>query len=201
MSHRMSRTSIAALVALSMAGTVGASGHDDAAARSATLTFDAVAVNPGGIYSRAGLTPVIIRINRWSTEAESNQLRDALVEKSDGALLETLRHLKPEAGSLSTTTSLPWTLRYAHETPLASGGRRIVFVTDRPMSFSERTGVGRARDYEYMLGEFRVGADGKGEGKLVTRANVTYDRDTRTVTIENYDSQPVRLTNVAVRNP
>jgi hypothetical protein len=44
----------------------------------------------------------------------------------------------------------------------------------------------------------RVGPDGKGQGTLVPRASVMYDPEGRTLTVENYDSQPVRLTNVRV---
>ena len=81
---------------------------------------------------------------------------------------------------------------------LPGGGERIVFATDRPMSFAERASGARSRDYEYLVGEVRVGPDGKGQGTLVPRANVMYDADNQTLTVENYDSQPVRLTNVRV---
>jgi hypothetical protein len=159
------------------------------------LTLEAVAVSLGGISMRSGTVPITIRIDRWSTDQDRDRLRDAVVEKGDDALLKALQKTKP-VGNLSTTGSLGWDIHYAHQVALPSGGRRIVFATDRPMSFAERTSGVRSRDYEYLVGEVRVGSDGKGEGKLVPRANVMYDSENNTLTIENYDTQPVRLSNV-----
>jgi hypothetical protein len=159
------------------------------------VTLEAVAVSLGDISRPSGTAPLTIRINRWSTDEERNQLRDVMVEKGDDRLLQALQRTKP-VGNLSTTGSLGWDIHYAHQVALPDGGRRIVFATDRPMSFAERAGGGRSRDYEYLLGEVRVGPDGKGQGKLVPRANISYDAEGRTLIIENYDSQPVRLSNV-----
>ena len=47
-----------------------------------------------------------------------------------------------------------------------------------------------------MLAEMRIGAEGKGEGKLVPAAKVSYDQDTRTIEIEDYGIEPVRLTQI-----
>ena len=176
-------------VGLLLAGVAGVAAQD------VPLTLEAVAVSLGNISRASGTTPVTIRINRWSTDEERNQLKDAMVEKGDDSLLEALKRLKP-VGNLSTTGRLGWDIRYAHQVALPDGARRIVFATDRPMSFAERVSGARSRDYEYLVSEVRVGADGKGQGKLVPRANVTYDSEGRTLTIENYDSQPVRLSNV-----
>jgi hypothetical protein len=186
MSGRTLATALAAAVVLS---------SRPAPAQELPLTIDAVAVSMGGTTSRSGTSPITIRIDRWSTDAESAGLRDAVVEKGDEKLLEALQHAKP-VGNISITGHLGWDLHYARAVTLPSGGRRIVFATDRPMSFAERTSAARSTDYEYLVGEVRVGPDGKGQGTLVPRANVMYDTDARTLTVENYDSQPVRLTNV-----
>jgi hypothetical protein len=47
-----------------------------------------------------------------------------------------------------------------------------------------------------MVCEMRLGPDGKGEGKLVTAAKVSYDKEKRQLEIENYGNEPVRLTQV-----
>jgi hypothetical protein len=54
----------------------------------------------------------------------------------------------------------------------------------------------RSADYEFTLGEIRISKDGKGTGKLVNAAKVTWNKETRTIEIENYDTEPVRLTEV-----
>jgi hypothetical protein len=168
-----------------------------APAQEPPLTIDAVAVSMGGTTSRSGTASITIHIDRWSTDAERSGLKDTLIEKGDDKLLGALRRTKP-VGNVAVTGNLGWDLHYAHSIPLPSGGQRIVFATDRPMSFGERTSGARSGEYEYLVGEVRVGADGRGQGTLVPRANVTYDADGRTLTVENYDSQPVRLTNVRV---
>lgn len=164
-------------------------------AQDAPLTLEAVAVSLGEISRPSGTTPITIRIDRWSTDQDRDRLKDAVVEKGDGALLKALQDTKP-VGNISTSGSVGWDIHYAHQVMIPGGGRRIVFATDRPMSFAERTSGARSRDYEYLVGEIRVGADGKGEGKLVPRANVVYDSENRTLTIENYDTRPVSLANV-----
>ena len=165
------------------------------AAQDVPVTIDAVAVSLGGPTMRSGTAQVTLRIDRWSTDAERAALKDAVVEKGDDALLSALQHTKP-VGTLSTNGSLGWDLHYAQRVALPDGGWRIVFATDRPMGFGERVSGARSRDYEYLLGEIRVGADGKGEGKLVPRAKITYDRERKAIEIEDYASQPVRLTQV-----
>jgi hypothetical protein len=165
------------------------------AAQDAPLTIEAVAVSLGGPTMSSGTAQVTLHIDRWSTDDERGKLKDAVVEKGDDALLKALQHTKP-VGRLSTNGSLGWDIHYAQRVALPGGGWRISFATDRPMGFAERVRGTRSRDYEYLLGEVRVGADGKGEGKLVPRASVMYDTENNTLTIENYDSLPVRLTNV-----
>ena len=46
------------------------------------------------------------------------------------------------------------------------------------------------------FGEIRIGPDGKGEGKVVPMARIEYDEQSRSIQIENYATEPVRLTQV-----
>jgi hypothetical protein len=66
------------------------------------------------------------------------------------------------------------------------------------MSFWELRNQPRSVDYEFTLAEIRLTKDGKGVGKLVTAAKITWNKDTRSVEIENYGIEPVRLTEVEV---
>jgi hypothetical protein len=63
------------------------------------------------------------------------------------------------------------------------------------MSFLELRDQPRTVDYPFMVIDIRLKADGKGEGKLVPLAKINTDRD-HIVEIENYASEPVRLTSV-----
>jgi hypothetical protein len=138
-----------------------------------------------------------IAIERWTTDAEFAKLKDALVEKGGDSLLHELSSVKPRVGYIRRTGGgLGWDLRYARKTDLPSGGYRVVFATDGPMSFAERSTNPRSAEYEFLVGEIRIGRDGKGEGKLVPMASVEYDEESRSIQIENYASEPVRLTQV-----
>jgi hypothetical protein len=165
-------------------------------AQDAPVSFRATAVNTSDV-GRQGMDNVDIAIERWTTDAEFAKMKDALVEKGGDSLLHELSSVKPRVGYIRRTGGgLGWDLRYARKTELASGGYRVVFATDRPMSFAERSTNPRSAEYEFLVGEIRIGRDGKGEGKLVPMASVEYDEESRSIQIENYASEPVRLTQV-----
>lgn len=163
----------------------------------ALLRLRAFAVDMSGLSRpRAGTIDIVIE--RWSTDEEREQLRTALIEKGSDALLSALQKLKPRAGYTSSSSSLGWDVRYAREQPFGDGGKRVIIATDRPMSFWELRNQPRSVDYEFTLAEIRLTKDGKGVGKLVTAAKITYNKDTRSVEIENYGLEPVRLSEVEV---
>ncbi len=157
----------------------------------------AFAVNMSGVGRTASGT-LQIAIERWSTEEERAALINTLVESGSDKLLDAVQKIKPRAGFIRTSTSLGWDIQFARQTDLEGGGKRIVFVTDRPMSFYEVRNNSRSTDYEFMLCEIHLGPDGKGEGKLVDSAKIIYDKDKKQIEIENYGQQPVRLTQVTV---
>jgi hypothetical protein len=160
------------------------------------VRYRAVAVNMSNVGA-PGLFPLDITIERWTTDEELARLRDALLEKGSDRLLEELQEIEPRAGYIRRADGgLGWDIRYARKMELPDGGYRVVFGTDRPMSFYERVNQPRSAEYEFLLGELRMRPDGKGEGKLVPMAKITYDKDDRLIEIENYASEPVRLTEV-----
>jgi hypothetical protein len=163
------------------------------------LRLRAFAVNMGAAGGRARAGTLDIVIERWSTDADVKQLSDTLIEKGSEDLLKALQKL-PRAGYIRTPTSLGWDVHFARQHPQPGGGSRIVIATDRPMSFWELRARPRSVDYEFTLAEIRLGPDGKGEGKLVPAAKIKYDQDARTLQIEDYNTQPVRLTEVKVDN-
>jgi len=169
-----------------------------ALAQGLPVTYEATAINLSNV-GRSGMSQLQITIERWPGDAERDRLRDALVEKGDDALLQAIQKIKPRAGFIRTSTSLGWDIQYALRTDLPEGGYRVVFATDRPMRFGEVAANTRSSDYDFMLAEFRMGPNGKGEGKLVPRAKIRYDKDAQTIEVEDYASQPVRLTKIVER--
>jgi hypothetical protein len=73
-----------------------------------------------------------------------------------------------------------------------------VVGTDRPISMWEARNNPRSRDYEFSLAEIRLGPDGKGQGKAITMAKLSYSKEKNTLEIENYEREPVRLNEVTV---
>jgi hypothetical protein len=161
------------------------------------LRMTAFAVNMSGV-GRARTETLQIVIERWSTDEERKMLIDTLVESGPEKLLDALQKIKPRVGYVRTTTSLGWDIQYVREFDLPSGGKRIVFGTDRPMNFYEVRNNTRSADYEFMLCEIRLGPDGKGEGKLASATKISYDKDKKQIELENYGIEPVRLTQVTV---
>jgi hypothetical protein len=79
--------------------------------------------------------------------------------------------------------------------PLASGGRRIIIATDRPMTYWESVNRPRSVDYPYTFIEMRIGPDGKGQGKMTLATRIkTFDAET--IELENFDTTPVQLSDI-----
>jgi hypothetical protein len=125
--------------------------------------FTAVAVANDEFGSGAGT--ILIRITRWSTDAESARLVETLRQKGSKAMLEELKDAR-SVGTIRTPDSLAYDLRYAHQTKDEEGGRQIVIATDRPIGFWEASKRPRTIDYPFVVAQMQMGADGKGKGTL-----------------------------------
>jgi hypothetical protein len=136
-------------------------------------------------------------IERWSTPEEIEKLRGVMIEDrtraarrgaEDQAPLRLLPHLN----------TLCWDVQFAHETQMDDGTRKIVIGIDRPVISSRR--ITRSRDYEFTLAEIRMPKDGKGkgQGKAIPAAKLTWDKEKNTLEIENYSREPVRLNEISI---
>ena len=138
-------------------------------------------------------------IERWSTEAERQQLLSILLEEKDvnranQQLLRTLQKM-PKVGHIRTPQTLAWDLRYAHQSPLEDGGRRIVLGTDRPIGFREARNQSRTMDYPFTIIEVRLDKNDRGEGKILAGTKLFIDKNNH-LTLENYGQQPVRFNEI-----
>jgi hypothetical protein len=124
-----------------------------------------------------------------------DKLLNVLMTQGDTKLLESLQSA-PKVGSIGTTTSLAWDLHFARQTPGEDGGVRIVLATDRPISFSEQWNSARTLDYPFTVIELHVNNDGEGEGTLSFATKVIPDPKNKTVVLENWGTQRIRLTQV-----
>jgi hypothetical protein len=198
----MRRKRLASITGLLLAGSLVAAVPSILANDDPILKLQATAIDPGAVTPTggraAGAGILEVGINHWTTDAEHARLAAILAEKGPDAFMDALDDLRP-AGYIRTPTSLGWNIHYARQIALPGGGRRIIFATDRPMGFWELWHQPRSAQYEYLLGEVRVGPDGRGSGTLVPAARIDYHEPTRTIEIEQYASEPVRLTQVQVQ--
>jgi len=157
--------------------------------------FTAFAVDMSNTAGRTRAGSVDVIINRWSTPEERDRLVGALREGGTDTLLRALQKIKKPAGYIRSAGRIGYPLRFAWQIPTSDGGRRVIIATDRPVSFLEASTQPRTMDYPFMLIELRVDAQGRGQGKLLPLARIQADDD-HVVEVENYASEPVRLTEV-----
>lgn len=181
---------ISFLWALSVQAQSSSSGPQ--AAKPGPVRFTAIATNLGA--SRGPMTQVLqITINRWSTDAERDQLVAALKAKEQQGLLNALQQL-PAIGSIRTPNSLGYELRYARLDTLTDGGQRAFVLTDRYVSFAEVTDQSRSLDYPFTMIEMRLKPNGEGDGLMSVATRIT--QADNLLIVENYGMQPTQLTSV-----
>lgn len=153
--------------------------------------FSATAIVNNNLGAGAGR--VIMRVTRWSTEAERGRLTRALLTKGPESLLDDLRDMK-SVGTIRTPDSLGYDLRYANQEPGEDGGRRVVIATDRPIGFWEAVNRPRTVDYPFTVIQMQLDKSGEGKGtmsyatKIIARGN--------TIELENFASSPVMLNDI-----
>jgi hypothetical protein len=180
---------------LSVASAVSMASSNAVAEDKALLRLRAWAVN---LNTGARTNTIDIVIERWSTDEEVEKLRTILIEKGGDDLLPAVQKIKPRCGYVRTSNSLGWDLQFARQTELENGARKIVVGTDRPIAFWEARNNPRSRDYEFSLAEIRLPKEGKGQGKAITMAKLSYNKDTNTLEVENYQREPVRLNEITI---
>jgi hypothetical protein len=153
--------------------------------------FTAVAIVNNNLASGAGT--VLMRVTRWSAEAERDRLINTLKSKGPDKLLDELSHMR-SVGSIRTPDSLAYDLRYAHQRPGEDGGRQIVLATDRPIGFWEAAHQPRTIQYPFTVIQMQIGADGKGKGTLSYATKITAHGNV--IELENFATQPVMLTDI-----
>jgi hypothetical protein len=156
----------------------------------------ATSVNMSNV-GRPSPSRIEIVIERWSSDRERDELIATLKDKGSDALLRQLQKLR-RVGYIRDVNrgTLGWDLHFARERKLEDGGRQIVLATDRPISAWEAFHRPRSADYDFTLADIRFDGDGKGVGKLAVAARISTDDKTGAIEIENFSSEPVRLTEV-----
>jgi hypothetical protein len=184
---------VAALTAIGLGSGLGSG--ITAQTAGAPERYNATAINMGSGPGMAGR--VLIAVNRWTTPKERQTLLGIVTEKGPEKLLDALQD-QPSTGTIRLPNTLSWDLRYAFQSPLPDGGRRVVLATDRPISVQEAIRNPRTTDYPYTLIEIRFDKNGTGVGKLSVATKIMMSKDKQTMELENFGIEPVRLTEVRI---
>ena len=193
-------------VAAAAVVVLGGAGRASSQNENEKLEITAFAINMSNIATGSNAV-VDITVNQWSTAAERERLITTMLEKGSKALLSALQKA-PVKGRFRIPSARPpdphhlalgLDLRYAWQTPLEDGGRRIVLATDRYIGFQEARAQPRTIDYPFTLMEIHVDRDGKGEGKMAVATKISFDKKKNQIELENYSSEPVRLNNVTLK--
>jgi hypothetical protein len=196
----------ATAVAVILSGVTTAARQTEPGLLPLPLRMTAFAVNMSNVASGKTTAVMDIRVTRWSTQKQREDLITTATEKGQDALLRALQKM-PDHGRISIpgwqgpdphNARLGWVLHYAYETPGDDGGYRISIATDRYIGMWEARNQPRTIDYPFSLIEIRLGKDGKGVGKMAVATKIDYDKKKKQIVLENYSSEPVRLNEVKI---
>lgn len=160
-------------------------------------TFKAYAVSLGSGRS----SQLTININRWSTDEEREMLLQTLQEFGRDKLIDALMKIRPPVGYMRAPNSLAYDLYYARDNVAPDGSRHVVIATNRYVNFREVASSTRSMKYQLTLIEIHIDKDGKGEGKMVPAAMVSWDKEKKKLEIENYQTFPIDLMKVTSSRP
>jgi len=152
-------------------------------------TATAMNINNG----RAG--NIDITVSRWSSDKQRDALIAVMVNKGPEKLLDALQDM-PAVGHFGAPGNLSWDIHFARKSMLPDGGERVVLITDRRISFWEAANQPRSIDYPFTVIELRLNRDGEGEGKMSIATKIMLDKKENMITLENYETSPVRLSNI-----
>lgn len=169
-----------------------ASVHQPAAAQAPREEFSSTLSNISNVGG-VGITPLTIRIIRWTSDEDHERMMGLLRDKGQDAFLRALTDQEP-VGSIATPTSLKYDFFYARQQPLEEGGRRIFMITDRPMDFYERFNSLRSRDYPFTVIEMQLDKEGSGQGSLAQLVQLKLVGNF--LGIENLATSPMKLSDI-----
>lgn len=135
-----------------------------------------------------------IRVDRWTTDEEREQLANAVVGDSSESLIQALR-AQDGVGIVRPRNHPSRTLRFSTE-QWDGETRHIFLATDRPIAGFEAARNTRTLDYNISLIHLEVDAEGNGTGTMMIGAEVEFNAETGQLEVTHASMQPVQLTRV-----
>ena len=189
---RLRRLTAALLMTAGIATTLAAQTTQAPPAPTLPERFSALAIPARADYPA---TTVDFVVTRWSTPAEQEKLLTALAELGPKGFVKVLSDL-PRVGSFGSVGAAGYPVRYAWKSVGRDGRERITLATDRDAAFWEVANRTRSLEYPVTWIEMTLRPSGDGDGQVSVAAKVAIDRPSKTLIVENYDINPLKLTAV-----
>ena len=113
---------------------------------------------------------VKLTINRFSTPADRQTLKNAFDKGGHDALVKALSKMKG-VGRISLPATTGVSIAYAVSIPTPTG-RKIRFVTDRPVAILEQRNMTRSQQYDLTAGEVEINDQDKSKSAGVLYPSV-----------------------------
>jgi hypothetical protein len=138
-----------------------------------------------------GLT---VYIDELSSNGEVDELFGVLKQKGQDGVVSAMDNLK-DKGRIAPTGSVGTGVRVIRVHPTSDGGKKIVLVTNRPITFNELYNFTRSTQYPFAIVVLNVDKDGKGTGSFAPLCKIKFNKK-KEIEIEHYGQKPFRLANV-----
>jgi hypothetical protein len=161
----------------------------------AETQFTGNLVAPAGAAARTGTAPVVVHIDHYTSDAETQRLAGILRQKGPDALRDAL--WDQESGFIRIGGSLGYPIAAARSHPTPDGGQIVRLMIDRPIAQWEVINNLRTVDYPFAFVELKLDRKGKGDGQFYQAARVSLTGDK--LEVENYSPQPLKLLAVHTR--
>jgi hypothetical protein len=120
---------------------------------------------------------VKVSINQFSTPQYNAILKSAFEKGGHDALVKALEKMKG-VGRLRLPSNTGYSIAYAVAIPTPTG-RKIRFITNRPVAFAEYRNMTRSKDYDLTAGEIEINDQDKSKstGVLYPMVKVGLNKD------------------------
>lgn len=152
--------------------------------------YRANAMVPGAVGPGASAS-VDIKINRFSTDAEEEDLRMALKAHGPQGLHKRMKkHQKTGFVAIRGERGYP---TYYSQEIMDGGKRNILIVTDREIYFEEVYNREISTQFPFTMIMMELDDEGNGKGTAILGAELVWDEKQDALKVTGYSAEPIRL--------
>jgi hypothetical protein len=152
--------------------------------------YRANAMVPGAVGPGAAAS-VDIKINRFSTDAEEEDLRKALKAHGPQGLHKRMKkHQKTGFVAIRGERGYP---TYYTQEIMVGGKRNILILTDREIYFEEVYNREISTQFPFTMIMMELDDEGTGQGTAILGAELIWDEAQDALKVTGYSAEPIRL--------